>query len=416
MAKTSKYVAITGMGTICGLGHNLRDTWEGLSQGKSGLSRIEGIPVDDLPVQIAGEVKNFQMSDEVLPLKEHSRYDKFIHFALHSAHEAWKHSGLADCSVYSQEQIGCILGVGIGGFNFIEDNYNILSSRGPRRIPPFFIPGLIPNMASGLISIKLGLKGISYTLSSACASAGHAISAACAEITSGRHKVIITGGAESTISRLTLVGFSNMKALSKNNASPQEASRPFDVARDGFVMGEGAGVMVLEDGQQAEQRGATIYAEIRGYGTSSDAYHISAPDPSGQQTSRCMQMAMDSAGIKKEQVGHINAHGTSTPLGDIAETKAIKKAFADHAKKLQISSTKSMVGHLLGAAGGIETIFTAMALYHDLLPPTINLIRQDPECDLDYIPLKARKSSVEYALNNSFGFGGTNSSLLLKKH
>ena len=416
MARTSKYVAVTGMGAICGLGHNLRDIWEKVSQGKSGLSKIEGVRVDDLPVQIAGEVKNFQMSEEVLPLKEHSRYDKFIHFALHSAHEAWNHSGLKGSSVYSREQIGCILGVGIGGFRFIENNYTVLQNKGPRRIPPFFIPGLIPNMASGLISIKLGFKGMSYTLSSACASAGHAISAACNEITSGRHKVIVTGGAESTISRLPLVGFSNMKALSKCNASPQEASRPFDVRRDGFVMGEGAGIMVLEDGQQAEERGATIYAEIRGNGMTSDAYHISAPDPDGPQTSRCMQMAIDSAGIKKEQIGYINAHGTSTPLGDIAETKAIKKTFADHAKKIQISSTKSMIGHLLGAAGGIETIFTTMALYYDLLPPTINLTQQDPQCDLDYIPLKARKGPVEYALNNSFGFGGTNSSVLLKKH
>ena len=416
MAKTSKYVAITGMGAICGLGHNLRDIWERISRGESGLSRIEGVQVDDLPVQIAGEVKNFQMSDEVLPLKEHSRYDKFIHFALHSAHEAWHHSGLAKNSFYSKEQIGCILGVGIGGFRFIENNYDVLKNKGPRRIPPFFIPGLIPNMASGIISIKLGLKGISYTLSSACASAGHAISAACDEIMSGRHKVIITGGAESTVSRLPLVGFSNMKALSKCNHSPQEASRPFDIKRDGFVMGEGAGIMVLEDGQQAEDRGASIYAEIRGTGMTSDAFHISAPDPEGLQTSRCMQMALDSAGIKKEQVGYINAHGTSTPLGDIAETKAIKRAFTTHAEKLQISSTKSMVGHLLGAAGGIETIFTAMALHHELLPPTINLVQQDPECDLDYIPQTARKASLEYALNNSFGFGGTNSSVLLKKH
>ena len=416
MTRSNRYVAITGMGAICGLGHNLKDIWKGVSQGNSGLSRIESVVVDDLPVQIAGEVKNFQMPDDVLHPREHSRYDNFIHFALHSAHEAWEHSGLKANSFYAKEDIGCILGVGIGGFRFIENNYDVLKNKGPRRIPPFFIPGLIPNMASGLISIKLGLRGVSYTLSSACASAGHAISAACDEIMSRRHKVVITGGAESTISRLPLVGFSNMKALSKCNSSPKEASRPFDIERDGFVMGEGAGVMVLEDGQQAKERGAVIYAEIRGSGMTSDAYHISAPDPDGMHTSRCMKMAMDSAGVKKEQIGYINAHGTSTPLGDIAETRAIKKAFGDHAKNLQISSTKSMVGHLLGAAGGIETIFTAMALHHELLPPTINLIQQDPECDLDYIPLKARKASIEYALNNSFGFGGTNSSVLLKKH
>ncbi|MCY4523135.1 MAG: beta-ketoacyl synthase N-terminal-like domain-containing protein, partial [Halobacteriovoraceae bacterium] len=263
MAKTNKYVAVTGMGAVCGLGHNLKDIWNKLIEGVSGISKIESVEVGDLPVQIAGEVKNFQLSEEALPFKEHSRYDKFIHFALQAACEAWNNCGLVKDSVYSQEKMGCILGVGIGGFNFIESNYFTLQNKGPRRVPPFFIPGLIPNMASGAISIRWGLKGVSYTLSSACASAGHAISAACDEIMSGRHTVMISGGAESTISRLPLVGFSNMKALSRSNATPQEASRPFDMERNGFVMGEGAGVMILEDGQMAEERGATIYAEIK---------------------------------------------------------------------------------------------------------------------------------------------------------
>ena len=412
----NRHVAVTGLGAVCCLGHNVPDIWIRVKEGVSGISLIDSFSTDNLPVKIAGAVKDFQLSDDVLPAREHSRYDRFIHFALQASHEALVNGGLKDFSVYPAEKIGCILGVGIGGFNFIEKNHLLLQQKGSRRVHPFFIPGLIPNMAAGAISIKQGIKGISYTISSACASAGHAISAACEEIISGRHHAMITGGVESTITALAMAGFASMKALSKNTDQPKRASRPFDAQRNGFVMGEGAGILLLEDKEQAQARGATIYAEIRGHGLTSDAFHISAPDPLGQETSRCMTMALKAAGIQKEQVGYINAHGTSTPLGDIAETKAIKKTFGEHAKKLQISSTKSMTGHLLGAAGGIESIFTTMALHENILPPTINQDTPDPECDLDYIPNKARKTSVEYALNNSFGFGGTNSSLIFKKH
>jgi 3-oxoacyl-[acyl-carrier-protein] synthase II len=303
----------------------------------------------------------------------------------------------------------------MGGFPFIEKQITLFNEKGDRRVSPFFIPSIIPNMASGVLTIRYGLKGVNYTVSSACASASHALSNAFFEIASGRQDMVISGGSESVISNLPFCGFNNMKALSKN-PNPLTASRPFDKARDGFVMGEGAGILILEKLETAKARGATIYAEIVGMGYSSDAHHITAPHPTGEGASDCMNMAIESAGIKPEQVGYINAHGTSTPLGDIAETMALKRTFKEYSKKLQISSSKSMTGHLLGAAGGLESIVCAMALYESILPPTINLVENDVECDLDYIPNKARKCQVEYALNNSFGFGGTNSSLIFKKY
>ncbi len=411
-------VAITGMGIICGTGHDLKSVWENITAGKSGISTLEqnnGDGVEGMPATFGGEVKNFTLSEDILDAREAPRFDRFIHFALHAADEAIGDAGLKGSTHYPAERMGAILGVGMGGFPEIQRASKALYDKGPRRISPFFIPAVIPNMTSGLISIKYGMKGLNFTIASACASAAHALSAAASEIMLGRQDVVVSGGAESVMNALSLAGFNSMKALSKNSEVPSKASRPFDTARDGFVMGEGAGVLVLENYEKAKARGAKIYAEIVGFGATSDAYHITAPHPEGDETFRCMQMAMEQAGVNPSEVGYVNAHGTSTPLGDIGETKAIKRAFGEHAKNLLVSSTKSMTGHLLGAAGGIESVFCAMALHTGVIPPTINLENQDPECDLNYVPNKAVNKEVKYALNNSFGFGGTNSSLLFKK-
>lgn len=410
-------VAITGMGAVCGLGNNLNDIWAGIMEGKSGISYIEEIKDLQNPIKIAGEVKNFELNEEILPAKEAARYDRFLQFALAAGYEAFKHAGLDEDNLpYDATRIGAIMGVGMGGFPEMEKSYEIFSAKGPRRVSPFFIPSVIPNMATGLLSIRLGLKGLNYTISSACASAAHALTAACQEIMLGRQDMMLSGGAEGAICNLPLGGFTNMKALSKRNDEPQRASRPFDIDRDGFVMGEGAGALILENYDKAVARGATIYAEIIGHGATSDAHHITAPHPEGEGAWRCMTMAIENAGIKPSDIDYVNAHGTSTPLGDIGETKAMKKTFGDHAKNLMVSSTKSMTGHLLGAAGGVETIFCALALHHQVAPPTINLENQDPECDLDYVPNKPREAKINYVLNNSFGFGGTNSTLILKKY
>ncbi|MEC8623996.1 MAG: beta-ketoacyl-ACP synthase II [Bdellovibrionota bacterium] len=409
-------VAITGMGAICGLGHSLPEIWKKIKDGESGISKVEHSYADkDLPINIAGEVKNFTINEELLSAKEAPRYDKFIHFALHSANEAYLNAGLDKSHNYLPEKMGCIIGVGMGGFPFMEKEHNNFKNKGHRRVSPFFIPSVIPNMASGLVSIRMNLRGVNFTVSSACASAGHALSTATTEIMAGRQDLIISGGAESVLCNLPYSGFNNMKALSKSIENPKTTSRPFDVDRNGFVMGEGAGILVLENLEKAKERGATIYAELIGFGNSSDAHHITAPHPEGIGASGCMQQALESAGIAPEKIDYINAHGTSTPLGDIAETKAIKKVFGEHAYTLKVSSTKSMTGHLLGAAGGVETIFSSLAIHEGILPPTINLNKQDPECDLDYVANKAKTMNVEYALNNSFGFGGTNSALVLKK-
>ena len=408
-------VAITGMGMINGLGHSLNEVWGNAIEGKSGVSKIEQMDASLLGTHIAGEVKNFTIAEDVLSAKEAPRYDRFIHFAMHSTNEALKHAGLLDNDVYPKHKMGCIVGVGIGGFPEIESTAHTLFDKGPKRVSPFFIPAIIPNMTSGLISIRFGLEGLNYSISSACASAAHAITAASYEIMFGRQDVMVSGGSEAVVCSLTMAGFGNMKALSKRNDEPEKASRPFDVDRDGFILGEGAGIVILENYEKAVARGATIYAEIVGHGATSDAYHITAPHPEGDGAYRSMMMAVENAGIPFDQIDYVNAHGTSTGLGDIGETKAIKKTFGDHAYKLHVSSTKSMTGHLLGAAGGIETIFCAMALHTGIIPPTINLVNQDPECDLNYVPNKAIKKELRYALNNSFGFGGTNSSLVLKK-
>ncbi len=414
--KTNR-VAITGMGAVCGLGNDLGQIWNGLIEGRSGISLIEGpnVSVDKIPVRIGGQVKGFTLDEEILSAKDATKYDSFILYALKATHEAIKNAGLLSNSTYQPSKMGTILGVGMGGFPIIEKTIDLFNEKGDRRVSPFFIPSIIPNMASGVLTIRYGLKGINYTVSSACASASHAISNAYFEIASGRQDMIISGGSESVISNLPFCGFNNMKALSKN-PDPIKASRPFDKKRDGFVMGEGAGILILENLDMAKARGATIYAELVGMGYSSDAHHITAPHPDGIGASECMSMAIKNAGISPEQIGYINAHGTSTPLGDVAETFAIKNTFKDYSKKLQISSSKSMSGHLLGAAGGLESIVCVMALHESILPPTINLDENDLECDLDYIPNQARRCEVEYALNNSFGFGGTNSSLIFKKY
>lgn len=410
-----KRVAITGIGSITGLGHNAKAMWAAAMEGRSGVSNITSIPSENLPVKFAGEVQNFIIAEDILEAKEAPRYDRFIHYALHAGFEAMREANIPE-GFYNAHRMGCILGVGMGGFPFIESSHTEFMAKGPRRVSPFFIPSVIPNMTSGLLSIKLGLKGANFTIASACASSAHAISMAAYEIMYGRHDMVMSGGAESVLSDLTINGFNNMKALSRRNDEPVRASRPFDVDRDGFVIGDGAGILILEDFDKAIERGAFIYAEVVGHGATSDANHITAPHPEGEGANACMEQALAFAGIKKEQVGYVNAHGTSTPLGDIAETKAIKKTFGAHSKNLIVSSTKSMTGHLLGAAGGIETIFCALALKNQIIPPTINLEKQDPECDLNYAPLKPVKANLEYALNNSFGFGGTNSSLILKKY
>ncbi len=412
-------VAITGMGMINGLGHSLNEVWTNAIEGKSGITLIENINTELLATKIAGEVKNFTIAENVMDAKDASRYDKFIHFAMHASHEALSHAGLLTDNntntTYQAHRMGCILGVGVGGLPEIENTAKIMFEKGPKRISPFFIPAIIPNMTAGFVSIRFGLQGLNYSISSACASAAHAITAASYEIMNGRQDVMVTGGSEAVVCALGMSGFINMKALSRRNEEPARASRPFDTDRDGFVMGEGAGVLVLENYDKAVARGATIYAEIVGHGATSDAHHITAPHPEGEGAFRCMSMAVENAGVKLTDVGYVNAHGTSTPLGDIGETKAIKKTFGDHSKNLFVSSTKSMTGHLLGAAGGIETIFCAMALHTGIIPPTINLENQDPFCDLNYVPNKAIKADIKYALNNSFGFGGTNASTLLKK-
>lgn len=412
-------VAITGMGMVTGLGHSLKETWENSIAGKSGVSLIEQADTEQMLTKIAGEVKNFSIGEHIMEAKEAARYDRFIHFCMHSAYEALNDAGLITDhktnAIYDSHRMGSILGVGIGGFPEIERTAHVLFDKGPKRVSPFFIPAVIPNMSTGLISIRFGLKGLNYSISSACASAAHALSAACYEIMFGRQDVMVSGGAEAVIGALGMSGFITMKALSRRNEEPHRASRPFDIDRDGFVLGEGAGILVLENYDKAVARGAKIYAEIVGHGATSDAYHITAPHPDGDGAYNSMKMAVENAGINFNEVGYVNAHGTSTPLGDIGETKAIKRTFGDHAKNLFVSSTKSMTGHLLGAAGGIETIYCAMALHTGIIPPTINLENQDPECDLNYVPNTAVKADIKYALNNSFGFGGTNSSLVLKK-
>ncbi len=407
-------VAVTGMGAICGLGNNLDEVWKNALLGKSGISTLENQNTENWPVTFGGEVKNFKLDPNLMELKDQDRFDLFNQYGLHASDEAVKQARLTEAG-YAPEKIGIIFGTGLGGFPHIEANHKIFMEKGARRVSPFFIPSVIPNMPEGLISIHYGFKGINFAVASACASSAHAIGLAATEIMLGRQDAMLTGGTEAVITGFTIAGFASMKALSRRNDEPHRASRPYDVDRDGFVMGEGAGILVLENYEKAVARGATIIAEIVGFGASSDAHHITAPHPEGMGALLCMQQTMESSGVRLEDVGYINAHGTSTPLGDVAETQAIKKVFGKHSYDLAVSSTKSMTGHLLGAAGGLESIFCIKALETGMLPPTINLENIDPQCDLNYVPNRPQQKDIKYALNNSFGFGGTNSSTLFKK-
>jgi 3-oxoacyl-[acyl-carrier-protein] synthase II len=395
------------------VGTGVPAAWRNIIEGKSGIGRISRFDPSPYTSQIAGEVKGFDAT-QYLSAKEVRRFDTFIHYGLAAGIEAIKDSGL-DLARENLEQIGVCIGSGIGGLPLIEETHDAVLAGGPRKISPFFVPGSIINMISGQLSIMYGLKGPNLAIVTACTTANHSIGEAGRLIEYGDADVMIAGGSESTISPLGVGGFCAARALSTRNDDPAAASRPWDRDRDGFVLGEGAGVVTLEEYEHARARGARIYCELAGYGMSADAHHITAPREDGEGPVRCMANALRNAGLNRDEVDYINAHGTSTPLGDVAETAAIKRCFGDHAKKLAVSSTKSMTGHLLGAAGGIEAVFSALALHEQVAPPTINLVNQDPECDLDFVPNAARRMPMRVALSNSFGFGGTNGSLVLRR-
>ncbi len=406
-------VVVTGLGIVSPVGIGITDAWASIVAGKSGITRISRFDPTAYSSQIAGEVKGFDVS-QYLPAKEARRFDTFIHYGLAASIEALKDSGL-DLEKVNREQVGACVGSGIGGLPLIEETHNAVLAGGPRKISPFFVPGSIINMISGQLSIMYGLKGPNLAVVTACTTANHCIGEAGRLIEYGDADVMIAGGAESTVSPLGVGGFCAARALSGRNDDPAAASRPWDKDRDGFVLGEGAGVLVIEEYEHAKARGARIYCELAGYGMSADAHHITAPCEDGDGAVRCMSNAMRNAGVNRDEVDYVNAHGTSTPLGDIAETVAVKRCFGDHARKLAVSSTKSMTGHLLGAAGGIEAVFSVLAIRDQIAPPTINLVNQDPQCDLDYVPNVARQMKVDVALSNSFGFGGTNGSLVFRK-
>ncbi|NLY60580.1 MAG: beta-ketoacyl-ACP synthase II [Clostridiales bacterium] len=406
-------VVVTGMGAITPLGNSVDIFWEALKDGKNGIDKIDKFDVEDYPTQMAAQVKDFDPTD-YLDRKEARRMDLFCQFAMAATYQAMENANL-DTEKLDKERFGVILGSGIGGLETMENQAKVLFSRGPNRISPFLVPMMIVNMAAGQISIAVGAKGINTTVVTACASATNAIGEAFKTIRYGEADVIITGGSEAPITPLALAGFCSMKAMSTRNQDPTTASRPFDADRDGFVIGEGAGILILESYEHAVNRGANILAEIVGYGATADAYHITAPAPEGEGAARAMREAIQYAAIEPDMVDYINAHGTSTPYNDKFETTAIKTIFGDHAYKLAVSSTKSMTGHLLGAAGGIETIAVVKSLQEQFIPPTINYTTPDPDCDLDYVPNKGRPAKVEYAMSNSLGFGGHNASILLKR-
>ena len=409
----SRRVVITGLGMVSPLGIGVEKTWQALVQGKSGVVRITKFDPTGFDTQIAAEVKDF-VPENFMEKKEIKRMDIFIQYAMASAMMAMEDAQLP-ITPQNADRVGVVVGAGLGGLTTIEFFHKILMEKGPGRISPFFIPALIVNEAPGQISIRFGAKGPNYSVVTACATGNHNIGDAWRMIQQGDADAIIAGGVEATITPLAVSGFNAMKALSTRNHEPEKASRPFDKDRDGFVMGEGCGIIILEEMNQALDRGAKIYAEIIGYGLNGDAYHITAPAPDGEGAARCMAMALKSAGISPEEVDYINAHGTSTDYNDLYETMAIKAVFKEHAKKLAVSSTKSMTGHLLGGAGGVEAIFTVLTIHRGVIPPTINYDTPDPECDLDYVPNVARMADVRVALSNSFGFGGTNAVLIFKK-
>ena len=412
---TRRRVVITGLGLVTPLGNQVQDSWSALLAGRSGIQTITQFDASAFACQFAGEVKGFNIEDYI-PAKEARHMDRFIHFGLAASMQAVKDAGLPTGDALSPdlaERIGVLVGSGIGGLPMIEQTHTDYKERGPRRISPFFVPASIINMISGHVSIHHGFRGPNLGVVTACTTGLHAIGLAARLIEAGDADIMVAGGAESTVSPLGIGGFAASRALSTRNDDPATASRPFDKDRDGFVLGEGAGVMVIESYDSAVARGAKIYAEVAGFGMSGDAYHMTAPDVYGPQ--RSMMNALRNAGINPDQVQYLNAHGTSTPLGDVNETNAIKQAFGDHAKKLVVNSTKSMTGHLLGGAGGIESVFTALAVHHQVSPPTINIFNQDPECDLDYCANTAREMKIDVAVKNNFGFGGTNGSLVFKR-
>jgi len=406
-------VVVTGIGLVTPLGIGTEQTWKALINGQSGVGPITRFDASDQASQIAAEVKGFNPEDW-FEKKQAKNLDAFVQYAVAAADIAWKNSGLSitDDNV---NRVGVITGCGMGGLPTIEEYHGVLMNKGPRKITPFFIPRVIPNMPSGHISMRIGSKGPNLTQTTACAAGTHAVGEAFRHIVYGDCDVAVTGGAESVICPLAVGGFGAMKALSTRNDDPATASRPFDRDRDGFVISEGAGMLILEELESAKRRGAVIYAEVVGYGQSSDAYHIAAPPEDGEGAARCMAAALRDAGMNPEDIDYINAHGTSTPLNDKCETQAIKTVFGEHAYKLAVSSTKSMTGHMLGAAGGIEAAFSALTLHHGVIPPTANLRTSDPDCDLDYVPLIARDSRPRTAMSNSFGFGGTNGVVIFKR-
>jgi len=406
-------VVITGLGVVSPAGSTLEKFWENITAGKSAVSKITKFDVTDFPVQIAAEVKDFNPLD-YFEKKEIRRTDPFIQFAMGAAVQAVKSAGLEDSNV-NPERVGVLIGSGIGGLHTVETQHSILLEKGPKRVSPYCVPMEIINMASGLVSIRFGFKGPNISVVTACATGTHAIGEAYRIIQYGDADVMVAGGAESCITPLSVAGFAAARALSTRNSEPEKASRPFEKNRDGFVMGEGAGIVVLEEYEHAKRRGAEILAEIVGYGTSGDAYHMTAPAPGGEGAARAIRNALKDAKVSPEEIDYVNAHGTSTKFNDLYETMAIKSVFGDHAYKLKVSSIKSMIGHLLGAAGGVEVISAVMTLKTGVVPPTINYEEPDPECDLDYVPNEAIEMDVRYVLKNSFGFGGTNACLVLKK-
>jgi 3-oxoacyl-[acyl-carrier-protein] synthase II len=410
----ARRVVITGLGLVCPVGIGVRESWAALCAGKSGVGRISRFDASRYETQIAAEVKGFNPEDW-MSKKEAKRFEPFIAYAVAATRMALDDSGFR-ISDENAGRVGVITGCGLGGLRFMEDTIVQLKQKGPKRVSPFFIPLMIGNMAPGMISIIFGAKGPNLSIATACAAGTHAVGDSFKLILEGRVDAMITGGTEAVISPSCIAGFNAMKALSTRNAEPERASRPFERDRDGFVPGEGAGILILEELAHARQRGARIYAEMVGYGLTGDGYHMTSPPPDGNGAARCMQMALDEAGIRYDQVDYINAHGTSTELNDLYETRAIKTVFKEYAHTVPVSSTKSMTGHLLGGAGGVETVFSALAVHDDIMPPTINYENPAEELDLDYIPNTARKATVNYAMSNSFGFGGTNAALLLKKY
>lgn len=408
-----KRVVVTGMGMVSPLGIGVKENWEAICQGKSGIGPITRFDISDFPSKIAGEVKGFNPEDYV-DKKETKKMDIFIHYALASGMMALKDSQLK-IDESNADRVGVLVGAGLGGLSTIEKYHTILLEQGPKKISPFFIPMLIVNLAPGQISIYFGARGPNSSVVTACATGNHSIGEAARIIQRGDADAMIAGGAESTITPLAVGGFSSMRALSTRNSEPERASRPFEKDREGFVIAEGAGLLLLEELEHARKRGAPIHAEIIGFGCNGDAYHISAPSPNGIGAARCMEVAMKDAKINYTDVDYINAHGTSTPLNDLSETMAMKTVFKDRAKKIAVSSTKSMTGHLLGAAGGVESIFSILAIKNGIIPPTINYETPDPECDLDYVPNVPREAKVRTVMSNSFGFGGTNATLIFRE-